>query len=71
MEELQSTHSFLINEYYRYYTVIMYYWYLQYGSNALSDAVMENIAEQWSEYFKNAPIEGKDHDGRKHSKDTS
>lgn len=70
MEELQSPHSFIITDKYRYYTCIMWAWYLKYGSNPLSDYILSDIAEQWSNYFRNVPKEERVHD-RRHIRDDS
>lgn len=51
-EELCSTNSFIITDRYRYYTTIMYWWYLKYGSNSLSDYILADIADRWDKYFK-------------------
>ena len=56
-EELTSPNSFVITDKYRFYTTIMYWWYIQYGSNSLSDYILTDIADQWASYFRNGPSE--------------
>lgn len=49
----------------RYYTCILYAWYIKYGDNALSDYILEDVAHSWKKYFKSCDLKSKQNQNSK------